>query len=149
MFKNILLPTDGSPLSREAVLAGVELAAHIGAKVTVLCVVPPATPILYKNLKLLGYGTTKHNEQALHKAAQQHLDDVAKAAKAAGITSTAVMMTSDFPADAVLVAAKKHKCDLVIMSSHSRKKSLSRMLLGSQTQKVLAQAEIPVMVYRS
>jgi nucleotide-binding universal stress UspA family protein len=56
-------------------------------------------------------------------------------------------VTSDFPADAILAAAAKRKCDLIFMASHSRK-GLRGMLLGSETQKVLARSAVPVLVFR-
>ena len=54
---------------------------------------------------------------------------------------------SDFPADAILEAARSRKCDLIVMASHGRH-GLSAMLLGSETQKVLTHAKIPVLVHR-
>ena len=44
MFKNILIPTDGSALSQKAATKGVELAKALGAKVTAFFAAPPATP---------------------------------------------------------------------------------------------------------
>jgi nucleotide-binding universal stress UspA family protein len=58
-----------------------------------------------------------------------------------------VVVTSDFPAEAILQAARKHGCDLVFMASHARK-GLRGVLLGSETQKVLANGKLPVLVYR-
>lgn len=147
MYKNILLPTDGSQLSRAAVIAGVRLAAQTGARVTGLFVAPPATPVMYRNLLPVHYGTTKEHEAAIRKAAERHLDVIARAAKAAKAPCDVVTVTSDFPADAILAAVKKHKCDLIVMASHSRK-GIAKLMLGSQTQKVLAQSTVPVMVYR-
>lgn len=58
MFKNILVPTDGSALSRSAIAAAVKLAKTIGAKVTAVYAAPPATPLVYKSLLPVGYGTS-------------------------------------------------------------------------------------------
>ena len=41
MYANILIPTDGSELAGKAVQHGIALAKWIGAKVTVLTVLPP------------------------------------------------------------------------------------------------------------
>jgi nucleotide-binding universal stress UspA family protein len=147
MITHILLPTDGSALARAAVLAGVALAEKIGARVTGLFVAPPATPVVYRNFLPVGYDTPEHNAELIQKAAAQHLEVVTRAAKAAGVRCAVVSRISDFPADVILSVAKKQKCDLIVMGSHSRK-GLAKLLLGSQTQKVLAQADIPVMVYR-
>ncbi len=80
-----MLPTDGSQLSRAAVLQGVRLAAQTGARVTGLFVAPPATPIMYRNLLPVHYGTTKQHEAAIHKAAERHLDVIARASKTAKV----------------------------------------------------------------
>ena len=55
--------------------------------------------------------------------------------------------SSDYPAEAILAIARKRRCDLIVMASHGRR-GLKAFLLGSQTQKVLARAGIPVMVFR-
>jgi nucleotide-binding universal stress UspA family protein len=57
-----------------------------------------------------------------------------------------VHVTNDYAADAIVEAANKYKCDLIFMASHGRR-GLSGMLLGSQTQKVLTQSKIPVLVH--
>ena len=49
MFKNILIPTDGSALSQKAATKGVALAKALGAKVTAFFAAPPATPVVYRN----------------------------------------------------------------------------------------------------
>jgi len=147
MFKNILVPTDGSALSRAAIAAAVKLAKSTGASVTAFYAAPPATPLVYKNLLPVGYVTSGEHAAAIKRAVEGHLGVAAKAAKAAGVKCKLVHVTSDFPADAILKAARKEKCDLIFISSHSRR-GLARMLLGSETQKVIANAKIPVLVHR-
>ena len=147
MYKNILVPTDGSALSRAAIAAAVKLAKSTGAKVTAFYAAPPATPLVYENLLPVSYVTSGEHAAAIKKAVERHLDVAAKAAKAAGVKCKLVHVTSDFPADAILTAARKEKCDLIFIASHSRR-GLARMLLGSETQKVIANAKIPVLVHR-
>lgn len=74
-----------------------------------------------------------------------HLDAVRKIAESAGVTFTGQYALSDFPADAIVTAAKKYRCDGIVMGSHGRS-GMRRLLLGSQTQKVLASAKVPVVV---
>ena len=147
MFKHILIPTDGSKLSTEAAEAGVKLAKALGARITVLFAAPPATPIIYKAMIPVGYATPDEHEKMTHKAAASYLGAVEKAARTARVPCETVALTSDFPADAILAAAKKRRCDLVFMASHARK-GLRGLLLGSETQKVLANSKLPVLVYR-
>ena len=66
---------------------------------------------------------------------------------AAGVPCETAQVTSDFPAEAILEAARKRKCDLIVMASHGRH-GLAGVLLGSETQKVLTHAKIPVLVHR-
>jgi nucleotide-binding universal stress UspA family protein len=126
----------------------VRLAKSLGARVTAFFAAPPATPIIYKSLLPVGYATPQEHETMTRKAARAYLGAVEKAARAAGVPCAAVSVTSDFPAEAVLAAAKKHRCDLIFMGSHGRRGLRKSSLLGSETQKVLSQAPIPVLVYR-
>jgi len=147
MFKHILIPTDGSPLSNQAALAGVRLAAAIGARVTGVFAAPPATPVIYKAVLPVGYATPREHATMIRKAVEHHLGTIAKAAREAGVACEVVSVTSDFPADTILAIARKRRCDLIVMASHSRK-GMRGVLLGSETQKVLAGSRIPVLVYR-
>jgi nucleotide-binding universal stress UspA family protein len=147
MFKHILIPTDGSPLSTRAALAGVQLAAALGARVTGVFAAPPATPVIYKSVLPVGYATPREHAKMIRKAVEHHLGVIEKAASEAGVDCDTFSVTSDFPADTILTAAKKRHCDLIVMASHSRK-GLRGVLLGSETQKVLAGSRIPVLVYR-
>ena len=147
MYKNILLPTDGSTLSQKAVLHGIKLAQAVGARVTGFFASPPATPVIYKGIFPVGLTTPEEHARAIERMVEQHHDFIRKAAQKAGVQSKCVHVTSDFPAEAILSAAKKEKCDLIVMASRSRR-GLSGILLGSQTQKVLAHSTVPVLIQR-
>jgi nucleotide-binding universal stress UspA family protein len=147
MYKHILIPTDGSSASRGAIEAGVKLAKSLGARVTGVFAAPPATPIIFRNRLPSGYDTPRHNEVLIARAAAAHLAVIEKAAKAAGVRCSCLTVKSDFPADTILETAKKAKCDLIVMASHGRR-GLRGLLLGSETQKVLAGSTIPVLVHR-
>jgi nucleotide-binding universal stress UspA family protein len=148
MFKHILIPTDGSKLSHDAAEAGVRLAKALGARVTGLFAAPPATPIIYKGMLPVGYATPEEHRKMVEKAARAYLGAIEKAARAAGVPYEGLTVTSDFPADAILAAAKKRRCDLVFMASHGRRGLRRASLLGSETQKVLTNGNLPILVYR-
>ena len=147
MFKNILIPTDGSPLSQKAVVQGVALAKSVGAKVTAFFAAPPATPIVYRDHLPVGYATPGEREEMIKKTAAKYLGFVERAAKKAGISYEAIHVTSDYPEESILKVAQKKKCDLIVMATHGQG-GLRGMFIGSVTQKVLNQAKIPVMVFR-
>ena len=133
MFKHILLPTDGSNLSIRAVAAGIELAKSINAKVTALFV-NEATYI-----SAIDGQPNPRAESALAAVAQQ--------AKEAGITSNCVSMLGETPQDAIVRLAKAEGCDLIIMGTHGRSK-VGKFILGSVAASLLADCEIPVLLYR-
>ena len=147
MYKHILVPTDGSPLSRAAALSAVKLARVLGARITALFAAPAATPVVYRGLLPVGLRTPQENKALIEKAARRYLEVIERAARDAKVRCEGIHVTSDFPADAILEVASKRKCDLIFMASHSRR-GLAGALLGSQTQKVLARAKLPVLVHR-
>ncbi|MCU0898007.1 MAG: universal stress protein [Burkholderiales bacterium] len=147
MFKHILIPTDGSEISRRAIAGGIGLAKAVGARVTALYAAPTATPVVYKHFLPVGYTTPEKHAKAIKRAAAHYLGVAEAAAKAAGVPCETVFVTDDFPANAILAAAKKGKCDLIYMASHGHR-GVSAVLLGSETQKVLTGAKIPVLVHR-
>ena len=80
-------------------------------------------------------------------AAQGVVDTVKKAAEAKGVKARGITVKSDLVSDAIIAAAKKQKCDLIVMASHGRR-GVKRLLLGSETQQVLTHSHVPVLVLR-
>ena len=147
MYQHILLPTDGSDVSRKAVQAGIKLAKALGAKVTGFYAAPPATPLEFKGLLPSGYADPVTHARLIERSAARHLAVIEKAAIAAGVSYELEHVTDDYPADAIVLAAKRNKCDLIFMASHGHH-GFTASLLGSQTHKVLAQSEVTVLVHR-
>ena len=148
MFKNILIPTDGSKLSQKAAVQGVKLAKSLGAKVTALFAAPPATPIVYSGDSLpIGYASPGDHAQMIKRTAAKNLDFVAREAKKARVRFEAVQVTSDYPEEDILKVAKKKKCDLIVMGTQGQS-GLRGAFIGSVTRKVLDKSKIPVMVLR-
>ena len=145
MFKQILLPTDGSELSTRAVLAGVAFAQEIGAEVVGMTALPDFHTFT-SNADMIE-STEDEYLAASEARASKQLAVVADAARQAGVACKTILVRSDQPYEAILHAARQHGCDLIIMASHGRR-GLSGVLLGSETQKVLVHSAIPVMVYR-
>src|SRR5215204_4904443 len=102
MYKHILLPTDGSPLARDAAQAGVKLAKALGARVTGFYAAPPATPIEYKGIFPVGYSDPAEREKLIAKTAAANLAVIEKAASAARVPCKVQHVISDFPADAIV-----------------------------------------------
>ena len=147
MYKHILIPTDGSDLSRAAALSAVKLAQALGAKVTAFFAAPAPTPLVYDGFLPIGYTTQEGHGALIEKTAQKYLGVIERACSQAGVACKSVYVTNEYAADAIMEAARKHRCDLIHMGSHGRR-GLTGVLVGSQTQKVLAQSKVPVLVYR-
>ena len=147
MYKRILIATDGSPLSDKAVEHGLSLAALSGATVVALKVVPRYPRSYFEGGMPVDMNDIKRIEAQWGDAAQAMVDGVKAQGGAQGVTVKAVVAKSDLVAEAVIAAAKKNKCDLIVMASHGRK-GIKRLLLGSETQHVLTHSHIPVLVLR-
>lgn len=148
MFNHILIPTDGSALSKEAAEAGVQLAKTLGARVTGFFAAPPATPLIYSHFLPVGYMPPQEHAALIEKAAQQHLSVIEDAARAAGVECEVVHETNDYPAEAILETAREKGCDAIFMASHGRR-GRRGSLLGSVALKVLGAATVPVVVFRN
>ena len=145
MFKKILVPTDGSALSDKAVQAALDFAAATGASVVGLSVAQ-----LYPFMLMPEAGAMvdlSTYEEIQDKSAQQAMDKFSKAAAAAKVSSEVLSTRGIHPYEEIIKAATGRGCDLIWMASHGRK-GLDRLLLGSETQRVLSHASIPVLVYR-
>ncbi|HLB15956.1 MAG TPA: universal stress protein [Burkholderiales bacterium] len=146
MFKHLLIPTDGSTLSRKAVKAGISFAKTIGAKVTAYYALEMVQPYIVAD-GAVDIASLKAFEQRARERGEEHLAEVGEAAEAAGIVCEAYITKPATPYQGIVQAAKKKKCDVIFMASHGRGE-LASLVLGSVTQKVLAHSKLPVMVYR-
>lgn len=145
MYDRILVPTDGSDVSAAAEQAAIAFARAHGSEIVVLAVGQPQPPIAAAEAAMaIDPGV---DDATLLAAAREHAHRVAAAADAAGVRCTPLALLDYSPADAILATAAGHGCDLIFMGSHGRR-GLSRLLAGSVTQKVLADAHVPVLVMR-
>lgn len=147
MYKRILVATDGSTLSKKAVRNAIDLAGAIGADLVALYVVPRYPVSYFEGGVTVSMQDIERTEKQWSDKGQAVVDAVQQAAQAEGIKAKAVVARSDLVAESIMSAAKKHKCDLVVMASHGRK-GIKRILLGSETQHVLTHSTVPVLVLR-
>ncbi|MFI4987359.1 MAG: universal stress protein [Alphaproteobacteria bacterium] len=145
MYTSILIPTDGSELAGKAVRHGIALAKGIGAKATVLTVVPPFHT-LTTDAQMIE-DTAAQYKARMHEHAEKVLGAAAHAAQAAGVACEKVHVEHEHPYQAIIDTAKSKGCDLIVMASHGRR-GVSAIVLGSETVKVLTHSKIPVLVHR-
>jgi nucleotide-binding universal stress UspA family protein len=145
MYQHILLPTDGSELSKAAIREGVSLARALGAKITVMTVTEPFHGVS-PDAAMIADTPEKHAER-MAAVARRYLDDARKIAAAAAVSCETVHVENDHPYKAIIDTAKDRICDAICMASHGRR-GLSAVVLGSETLKVLTHGATPVIVYR-
>lgn len=147
MYRRILVATDGSKLSDRAVEHALALADLTGAEVVALRVVPCYPVTYYEG----GIALSAEEVRAVEKQWEAEARATVNAVKAAGqrrqVKVKPITVKSDLVAEAIIAAAKRHHCDLIVMASHGRR-GLKRLLLGSETQQVLTHAHTPVLVLR-
>lgn len=147
MFKHILVPTDGSPLSSDTVKRAIAFAKETGAKVTFFFAKPDYPVAFYGEGALIDPTTPDKFAEMAEQQAREILAAHEAAAQAEGIVSASASSVSDIPYEAIIAAAETAGADLIFMASHGRR-GFSGLLLGSETQKVLTHSKIPVLVYR-
>jgi nucleotide-binding universal stress UspA family protein len=145
LYKNILIPTDGSDLATTAVKHGVDFAKEISAKVTGVTVTEPFHLLSVKptQLEYTPAEYKKHSEVQ----AQKVLSSISVAANSAGVSCETLHVEHEHPYQAIIDTAASKGCDLIVMASHGRR-GVAAVVLGSETVKVLTHSKIPVLVYR-
>jgi nucleotide-binding universal stress UspA family protein len=131
-------------LSKAAIQKGVQFAKSINAKVTGLYVMPEFHVVTDKTEMM---GDSEEFARDCRAVADGFLSVIEEAAKAAGVDCDTALATSDHPYEAIIKGAEQRGCDLIMMASHGRK-GLQGLTLGSETQKVLTNSKIPVLVFR-
>ncbi len=145
LFQHVLLPIDGSDLSLRAFSMGLELAKAFDARALALHVVPPFNSITYM-AEILVAAELSYSKQAVQ-IATRYLDEAKELARAALVPCECHYAFGERPHQAILEAVNEHHCDLIVMATHGRH-GLNQLMLGSETQKVLLQSRVPVLVCR-
>jgi len=152
-FHKILVPTDGTPRSEQAAQKAIALAQGLGIPLVAVHVTPPFHSFTFRPQLLLTYRVTLRDDSeegyttAVAAAAEQVLASVRSAAQAAKVECATHQLSADEPWSAILDAAKKFGCDLIVMASHGHH-GIGALVLGSETQKVLMHSDTPVVVCR-
>ncbi len=145
MYRHILVPTDGSPLSVAAVEQATQLAKSVGARMTLLAVTEPFRG--FASEPSMVTATLADYQELTEARARQFLTAAQEKVAAADITSDTIQVEHEHPYQAIIDTAVARGCDLIAMASHGRS-GIAAIVLGSETAKVLTHSKIPVLVYR-
>jgi nucleotide-binding universal stress UspA family protein len=147
MYKRILVATDGSELSDKAVEHSLNLADLTGAELIAVKVVPRYPQTYFEGGVALAADEIAKIEKQWNDEALEAVNAIKSKGQLHNVKVKATTVKSDLIAEALIAAAKRHKCDLIVMASHGRR-GIKRLLLGSETQQVLTHSHIPVLVLR-
>ncbi len=144
MAAKILVATDGSPRSTKAIITAASIAKALNATL-VACTATPPYPYY-------GLGEVLPESEGQYKAvagatATERLTEAERVAREVGIPFLGVIKEQQNPHHAILQTARENECGLIVMASHGRGE-VSSLFLGSETQKVLAFSDRPVLVVR-
>lgn len=145
MFKKILVPTDGSPISEKSAKAAIEFAVATKASIVALSVAQ-----LYPYMLMPEAGAMldlSSYEESQDQTAQSNADKLKTLAESAKVGCETIVKRGVHPYEEIIATANDMQCDVIWIASHGRR-GLDKLLLGSETQRVLAHSTLPVMVYR-
>jgi nucleotide-binding universal stress UspA family protein len=144
-FTSVLVPYDGSEPSRAALALALTLLGP-ASRLIVVTVVNEAPIIAESATSVAVYDPTELFE-ALDEEGRVLLADAVSRCAAAKVTPV-TEMAHDTPVPAILETAKKYTCDLIVMGTHGRT-GVARFFLGSTTEGVLRQSDVPVLTIRT
>jgi nucleotide-binding universal stress UspA family protein len=142
-MRRILVATDGSPSSTEAVAFGVELAAEHAAELIFVHVVPTLDVVPARGFGAIG-GAFPH-EVGEHDRAL--LDEAAAVAAEHEVASTTTMLRGD-TIDEIVAHADSQDVDLIVVGSRGHG-AIASALLGSVSRGILGESKRPVLIVRA
>ena len=148
MYNRILIATDGTALANKAVSYGIALAKLAKAPISVVTVTDLWSAFEMAHDYDRGKKDPIGSYEALAAAAAKRvLDKAREEAQSQGVDCTAIHVADKHPAEGIIATAKEVGADLIVMASHGRR-SINRLLLGSQANEVVTHSEVPVLIVR-
>lgn len=145
MYEHIMVPVDDSVLSSLNAETAVQLARRLGARITFFHAAHDLGATR-SGAKLKATDPHAFEESAFGDT-HMVLAQYAASAELAGVPYDTQCLASGHPADAIVAAAITHHCDLIVMATRGEH-GLAGLLHGSQTDRVLRQAPVPLLVTR-
>ncbi|HMA20055.1 MAG TPA: universal stress protein [Gemmatimonadaceae bacterium] len=144
MYRNVMVPVDGSPFSREAVLQGLRIASQSGATLR-LVRVGSSSSMMHGGPD----GFTIENQRLSELHSNELADLYAIAAECRAHTTVNVTASLQYGpvVDALIGYARRQRVDLIVMRSHTRR-GLARVWFGSVADGLIRESGIPVLVVK-
>ena len=132
----LLLSTDGSEFSEGAVRETINLAKACASKVLALTVVESNPEYEALAPQLI---------EKAEKNARQHLESIKSRASKEGVDCELIIRQGEDPYKYIAEEAEKNKADMIIMGRRGRT-GLKRLMMGSETARVIGHASCNVLV---
>jgi len=148
LFKHLLVPVDGSPLSAEVVGSAAALAQCGNGRITLLRVVQPI-PIATAEpgfAYIPPFVDEAATSRLVDEANEKLVALAARLRNAYGVAVDANVTVHPLVAAAIIDVARANDVDLIAMSTHGR--GMSRFVMGSVADKVVRGSGMPTLVYR-
>ena len=142
MFRNVMVPVDGSAFSREAVLQGLRLASLYGATLR-LVRVASAPPFSAGSDAALGLASA----ESIHANELSELYSIAAECRAHSTINVTASLERGPIVDALCGYARRNAVDVIVMRSHART-GLARVWFGSVADSLIRRSGIPVLIVR-
>jgi len=145
MYRNLLVPVDGTDLADKAIRGSIKLAKQLGASITAFVAEPtPPLPAVGRPASVLAMEAELHDARTA-KHAQEVLTRFEAQARDAGVAFHGQHIQSQDIDDAIVRAAKAHGCDMIVMATHGRG-AFGELMFGSHTKRVMARSNLPLLV---
>jgi nucleotide-binding universal stress UspA family protein len=160
MYRRIIVPLDGSPLS-EVAMSQLPNLVGTGTEVLLLRVIDPPSvelampvgvnpPALFVPPREMMPAPSEESTETTamaYQAATQYLAKKVVELRNKGMTVRAVVVEETDVAPTIVATAKEEQADLVIMSTHGRS-GVARWMLGSVADRVLRSCPTPLLLVR-
>ncbi|RMG91747.1 MAG: universal stress protein [Zetaproteobacteria bacterium] len=140
---NILVPTDFSPSSNEALRRACVLADTFGAHVHLLHVIDP---VLFIDPDLIAIPPVEEMTEALRKSAERRLGEQVRGMDTDVEIFVHVEEGSGDPSRTICSFAERLPADLIVIGRHGRQGMLEHLLIGSTAERVVRHAPCSVLV---
>jgi nucleotide-binding universal stress UspA family protein len=141
-FSHLVTATDFSPRSEKAIEFSLQLAQRLGARLTLLHLVPEVSAMEYT----MGGIPFGYEDEAWEKAEQKLAEEVEHAKRVYGQVDPLLRKTPSI-SEGILEVVRELSADLVVLSTHGYS-GWRHLLFGSDAEKILEQAPCPVVVVR-
>jgi nucleotide-binding universal stress UspA family protein len=147
MYRNILVPLDGSPFGEHALPHALSIARRTGATVQLLNVLTPIATLYGETPLFVDDNLEQRLRDRQVEAQEKYLDQVTRRITAASDVKVVKLVDDGEVASTIRGQAVRNKADLIVMTTHGRG-PLGRFWLGSVADELVRESPVPVLLVK-